>query len=486
MTTETVNLKEPRRISIRTRIGLAMVLLVVLSLAVTGAIVMVLQSRSNLERIERYLDRTREEFTYLATEGLDPETGERFTNPTELLRAFLARTVIDPHEGEVGVVEGKVRWGSSINVALRPEDDEVLMRYLLPLSEGDSIVKGTIQTPDGKYRYLVVPVKFPNEAGALIHVYDLGAADAEMRQLLLAFLSVALITALLSAGIAWVMVGQLLRPVEDLRLAADSISENDLTSRVPLRGNDDLTQLSRTVNRMLDRVESSVITQRKLLDDVGHELRTPLTIVRGHLELIDPDDPADVRATRDLTLDELDRMGTLVGDLLILAKANQSDFVQPQWYSLATLTDQVLEKSRALGNRHWRLRHIASADAWLDPNRITQAWLQLAANAVRYSDDGSAITFGSEVDNGEVRLYVEDNGVGIAPEELRTIRTRFGRGTNARDVTGAGLGLSIVETIVAAHDGRLAIDSHLGEGSTFTIIIPLTPKETPDEHDPDH
>ncbi|WP_197510765.1 HAMP domain-containing histidine kinase [Tessaracoccus coleopterorum] len=89
--------------------------------------------------------------------------------------------------------------------------------------------------------------------------------------------------------------------------------------------------------------------------------------------------------TRDLAIDELDRMGGLVNDLLVLAKAGQTDFVTPQWADLALLTDQTFEKARTLGERRWRLEGVATAEAWLDPTRITQAWLQLAANAVKYS-----------------------------------------------------------------------------------------------------
>jgi two-component system, OmpR family, sensor kinase len=469
--------KEPRHVTIRQRIGVAMVLLVVMSLAITGTVVVVLENQTSRARVDSYLERTRDEFAVFAQEGIDTETGQPFAGPSELLGTFLSRTIIDQNEGELGIVDGQVRWGSSEAGALLPENDPELMEYVLPLSEGDVMRLGTVQTSQHEYRYHITPVKFPSQSGALLHVYNLDAVRDDMRQLSMIFVLAGLGASLLTALIAWFVVGRLMRPVEHLRRAADSISETDLTSRVPLRGNDDLTQLSRTVNRMLDRVQASVETQRKLLDDVGHELRTPLTIVRGHLELVDPHDPDDVTSTRDLAIDELDRMGSLVGDLLVLAKANQSDFVQPQWHSLATLTDQTLEKARALGDRNWRLRSIESIDAWLDPNRMTQAWLQLAANAVKYSDVGSAITLGSRVIRGQVHLFVEDQGIGIAPDDLETIRGRFSRGSNTGPVVGAGLGLSIVESIVQAHDGRLEITSEVGVGSTFTIVIPLSPKE---------
>nr|WP_255433489.1 HAMP domain-containing sensor histidine kinase [Tessaracoccus sp. MC1865] len=303
---------------------------------------------------------------------------------------------------------------------------------------------------------MVTPVHFPTASGALVQVHDYDGAREELHQTIFAFILVAIGATLAVAAVSWLLVSRLLRPVEELREAAESIGENDLTTRVPERGNDDLTRLSVSINHMLDRLETSVEGQRRLLDDVGHELRTPLTIVRGHLELMDIDDPYDIQETRELALDELDRMGGLVGDLLTLAKSQQSDFVKPEWFSLATLTDQVLERSRGLGDRSWRLRSIESADAWLDPDRITQAWLQLVANAVKYSEPESAITLASELVRGEVHLSVEDRGIGIHEADIEKIRTRFGRGRGVSEKAGAGLGLSIVESIVEAHKGRLS------------------------------
>lgn len=478
--------KAPRKVSIRLRIASAMVLMVVLALLVTGTIVVTLEQRTGRAELDADLLRTHDELALLAADGVNPDTGERFSGPSDLLRTFLTRNIIDDDEGELGIVEGAVRWVTHEEVSVRPEKDPELMEYILPLSANETTQLGTIKTSMATYRYHLTPVKFPQESGALLSVYNLDTAEESVGELVWIFLWAAIAISVLSTVVAWVLVGRLLRPIEDLRKAADSISETDLTSRVPLRGNDDLTQLSRTVNRMLDRVETSMTTQRALLDDVGHELRTPITVVRGHLELVDANDPTDVKQTKDLAIDELDRMSSLVGDLLVLAKANQSDFVQPQWFSLATLTDQTLEKARALGNRKWRLRTIESIEAWFDPERMTQAWLQLCANAVKYSSEDSAITLGSKLVRGEVHLFVEDQGVGIAPDELEKVRQRFGRGSNTSRVSGAGLGLSIVETILQAHNGRLDIESEVGVGSTFTMVIPLNPlEEESNEHNSD-
>lgn len=469
--------KEPRRVTIRQRISLALVLLVMFALAVTGTLVYLLESEAIERRVMTELAGNRQEFTKLATEGVDPETGLPFAGSQELLGLYLTRSVLSVHEGEVGFVDGRLYWQSSDNAIFKPESDAELMAHIEPMTTLDHVSSGAVTTAEHEYRFMVTPVHFPNEIGALVQVHDYDGAREELHQTMLAFILVAAGATLAAAAVSWLLVSRLLKPVEELRVAAESIHENDLTSRVPERGNDDLTRLSISINRMLDRVQTSVEGQRRLLDDVGHELRTPLTIVRGHLELMDVDDALDVGQTRELALDELDRMGRLVGDLLTLAKSQQSDFVKPEWFSLATLTDQVLERSRGLGDRSWRLRGIESADAWLDPDRITQAWLQLVANAVKYSEPGSAITLASELDRGEVRLSVEDRGIGIHEADIDKIRTRFGRGRGVSEKAGAGLGLSIVESIVEAHGGRLEIESEYGVGSRFTIVLPLAPEK---------
>jgi signal transduction histidine kinase len=232
---------------------------------------------------------------------------------------------------------------------------------------------------------------------------------------------------------------------------------------------------------MLDRLESTVRSQRELLDDVGHELRTPLTIVRGHLELLDVADPEDVTNTRLLVLDELERMRRLVDDLLTLAKADHPGFVEPESTDIARLTDETLAKATTLGERHWVLDELADAEVELDPQRIAQAWLQLAANAVQYSEVGTRVGMGSRLVGGELWFWVRDEGVGIPEEEQARILSRTVKG---RSGEGTGLGLAIVSSIAKAHRGRVVVESVPGVGSRIAVVIPVTAARG-ETHEPD-
>ncbi|WP_338028875.1 HAMP domain-containing sensor histidine kinase [Actinomyces procaprae] len=463
------------RATIRTRIMWTIILVASVALATSGAAVWMLDLRSTHADIDDRLVLTRQELRRLADTGIDPVAGTPLSDPAQVLQTYMGNSVLGSGEGQLGIVDGAVRLVSAAGIDMRPETDPELVGQLLTLADADASSITTVETAQARYRVLVVPITDGTTSAALVRTVDLTAAEAGIWRTMRLYAAAAAVTVVLVTALAWLSIGRLLRPIWELRNATESIDERDLTTRVRVRGRDDLSALAAAVNRMLDRVQRAVEAQRELLDDVGHELRTPITVVRGHLELVDPHDPEDVRQTSELALDELDRMGTLIDDLLDLARSSQSDFVTPEPTDIEALTLQVFDKACALGDRDWQLGGCASGTAVLDPARITQAWLQLAANAVKYSEEDSRVVIGSEINGSELFLWVEDEGIGIAPEDVERIRLRFARTAAAtRHASGAGLGLSIVESIVEAHDGRLAISSEVGRGSVFTLRIPLT------------
>ena len=195
-------------------------------------------------------------------------------------------------------------------------------------------------------------------------------------------------------------------------------------------------------------------------------------MISGHLQVMDVGDEGDVRETRDLTLDEIIRMNRVIDDLLTLATAENPEFLRPERAELGVLTDEVYEKATALGDRAWTVDQRGRGRVMLDRQRITQAMLQLAANAVKFSDEGSVIAVGSRLTQGGVELWVRDEGTGIGEEHQATIFERFGRVDPSKP--GAGLGLPIVAAIARAHGGEVGCDSELGKGSTFTLRLPRT------------
>jgi two-component system OmpR family sensor kinase len=281
-----------------------------------------------------------------------------------------------------------------------------------------------------------------------------------------------------AAVLAWLLARRLLAPVRKLTEAARNASESDLTQRIPTTsGRDEVAELARTFNAMLDRLEAAFGSQRRFLNDAGHELRMPLAVVMGHLELV-TDDPEDRRQTMELVKDELGRMDRIVDELLTLAKAERPDFLWLEPIQTDALLEEVLDKVRPLAKRDWRFEGTASEPIAADKQRLVQAVMNLVDNAIRATREHDTIAIGAAADGDHVRVWVRDTGPGIEPEQQERIFDRFARGPDEpRGDGGSGLGLAIVRAIAEAHRGRIELDS-TALGSTFTLVLPQAVRET--------
>ena len=460
----------------RPRFGLrARILLGHVGLLAIAVIASVLVAREVLlvrleERIDQELAQEVSEFRILAR-GRDPRTGEPFgANVRRVFQVFLERNIPSRNEVIITYVDGQP-YQRSRTLRAPPyqlEQDPRLNARWGRLEEGD---RGEISTPGGRVRFLAIPVRIPDAPSATFAVAVFrDREEAELNDAFTALGGVGLALLLAGSVLAWRLAGSVLRPVRAVTTTARSISETSLERRIPEQGSDEIAQLAATFNDMLDRLERAFDAQRHFLDDAGHELRTPLTIVRGHLELLE-DDPAKRRRTIELVLDEVKRMGRMVDDLILLAKSEEPDFLRLEPVDVATLTNELHEKASALGARGWRVDAVGRGIIVADRQRLTQAVVQLAQNAVEHTVAGAEIGLGSRVSPGEARFWVRDTGSGVSPGDRERIFERFERGGDA-DHEGAGLGLAIVSAIARAHGGRAELDGAGGAGATFSITVP--------------
>lgn len=459
----------PRVISIRTRVLAALVAATLALLAVSGTVTYLLERGLLEDRVDAHLKERDDQVRALSRLGTDPITGERLTTVDRLLRAAMQSSLPGPNDGEIGVVERTVALIGPESTRVRPEDDPALVQEV---TAGSASVRiDTVRTPRTTYRYIVVPVTVSGDPrpATLVAVVDLHAEYDRLNANFCTSALVGLGSALLVALLAWLLLGRLLQPLTWVRRTAERITEHDLSERIPVRGGDDLAELTRTINAMLGRIEATFDAQRQLQDDVGHELRTPLTIMRGHLELMDADDTADVCQTRAIALSEIDRMAGLVEDLVTLSKAERPDFVARVPTDVGSLVDGVVEKARALGDRRWTISALPDGVADLDPRRISQALLELCRNALKFSDPGTEVSVGGAVDADRVRLWVRDGGWGIPADRVGDVTERFSRVHD--DVEGSGLGLAIVRSIAQAHGGEVRVESVSGRGTTATLDL---------------
>lgn len=338
---------------------------------------------------------------------------------------------------------------------------------------------GEVTVADGAWLYGAQPIKVGDNEGVLVIFYDTATTTRQVNNSVSIVVQVALIVFLIATVIAWRTAGQVLAPLRTLTQTARSITESDMTQRIAVKGSDEIAELTITFNEMLDRLQLAFSTQQEFIRDAGHELRTPITVIQGQLETLNYRPERQPQIFK-LVMDELDRMGRLVNDLLLLAKAERPDFLKPKPEELDWLTEELYLKARLLAKRDWQLESKGLSPVTLDRQRFTQAVMNLVQNAVRHTQENDTIAIGSTSKNGYLYFWVKDTGEGIAPADQERIFQRFARATkNDPDdrFEGAGLGLAIVEAIVNAHGGWVELSSQLGYGSTFTLVMPLNAKE---------
>ncbi len=456
---------------VRIRILAYAVLILLLGIVVTVVTMRQILHAQLDARIKDELTQEVREFRSLAG-GSDPRTGRPFGGNIEaLFDTSLARNVpVDPeNEQLLTFVGGRLYRATDFEGSnLRLQEDPGRLGAWATVEATRS---GVVESADGEVRYLAVPVRANERLRGVFAVAILTAtAQEEIDDAVRIAALIGAVALLLGSLLAYLGAGRVLDPLRELTETARSIEERDLTARIAVEGDDELAELGRTFNGMLDRLEQSFAGQRELIRDVGHELRTPIAIVRGHLELLG-DDPGERRETVALVTDELDRMSRLVDDLLALARAERPDFVRPERVDVEQLLSEILAGARLLGEREWRL-DLAAAPHWamLDPQRITQAAINLIDNAVRQTQPGQPIEIGVEARGSRLRLWVADGGTGIGPEHRERLFERFERGAG-NAYAGTGLGLAIVKAIAEAHGGQVQIDDSQLGGAELSIIL---------------
>jgi signal transduction histidine kinase len=425
--------------------------------------------------IDESLDQEVAELSQLA-QGINPDTGEPFgDNVAAVFDLFLTRNVPQLGEAIVTLVDGEP-YKSDVSGADLARSE--IVDEWAAITEP---VRRQVDLPSGQLRYLAAPLTFEDQIKGVFVVSidvtrEFDRVEDGVRLAAIVYGSILL----LASALAWVAAGGVLRPIRDLNDAARSISETDLSRRIPVEGNDELTEVSRTFNSMLDRLEEAFSVQRRFVDDAGHELRTPITVIRGNLEVMG-DDPEERAETIRLVTDELDRMSRIVDDLLLLANAEQPDFIQPHPLDLAEFTDEMAAKAAAFGGQVVTVEERAHAVITADRQRLVQAVLNLIRNAVEHTPAGTPILVGSRLTDGTAQIWVTDRGPGISVGDQARLFERFARGANGRrEAGGAGLGLAIVKAIAEGHGGRVDVASIVGMGTTFTVTIPTEDLPTPE------
>src|SRR5579859_5314692 len=290
---------------------------------------------------------------------------------------------------------------------------------------------------------------------------------------------------LISIAAAYVIAGRAFRPVDGIINEVEAITDGrSLHRRLALDGSgDELSRLTRTLNAMIERLESSFGALRRFTADASHELKTPLTVMRADVEraMAVPHASTEQLEALEEALREVRRMSDLVGSLLTLARADEGRFdLIREPVALEPLVREIYETAVILGEDAGisvYLPVLEEVTVSGDPTRLRQLFLNLVTNAIKYTPRGGRVDLSLSKRLDAITFTVRDSGIGIAANDLPYIFDRFWRADRVRSRAsergGFGLGLAIAQYIAHAHGGSLTVSSRLGRGSVFTVTLPL-------------
>ncbi len=391
----------------------------------------------------------------------EPEINDRFIRITRA-------------DGTLVYVSGASKDGSldPAEVPIYPPSPRTEFYHKLKLSGGNTLLVAALNfKSSGNPGYLV-------EFGAL-----LDPVETMLNHLFLQLaLGLPLAVIIITVG-GYLLVRRALTPVEQITRTAERITQYNLSERLPVSNTgDELEQLSVSLNRMITRLDDAFQNSKRFVADASHDLRTPLTILQGELENLteDPRFDAELRDRIGSMLEEVVHLGKIVEQLFTLSRLDAGE-AQTEWtrFDLSELAKTTAEQMSLLAEDKGILISCdISQPMPVKGNhvRLKQVVVNLLDNAIKYTPGKGAIQLRVFTVNGHVVLEVEDHGIGIPSEALPHIFERFYRVDPVRsaDAESAGLGLSIVKSICAAHGGEVEAQSSLGKGSRFRVKLPLS------------
>ena len=343
----------------------------------------------------------------------------------------------------------------------------------------------TVEAPGADFR--VITRVLPSAMGSVVVAQSLGDFDRTTHRIARVFLFIGFFVLLLIGFAARQVIKLSMKPLEAVEITAEKIAAGDLSARLEnFEPDTEVGRLSTSLNTMLVRIEESFAVRtesedklRRFVADASHELRTPLTAIRGFAELHRQGAVPEGEKTKELIgriEKESVRMGALVEDLLLLARLDQSRQMEFKPVDLAHVIEETVASATAAGPLHpITVEMPAELYTLGDSDRIYQVFTNLLANARVHTPDGTAITVIARAEDDGVYVSVADNGPGLSEMDQKRIFERFFRADPSRQRNGSegsGLGLSIVDAVMAAHGGKVGVTSKPGQGTAFTLFFP--------------
>jgi heavy metal sensor kinase len=490
------------------QLSLIYAMLVTITLSVLGwALLAQLESflvQNTADRMERYIQPTLvRTFPQRGGRGDGPFDPRQPGTPQDQAAAYLVRELGNRSDVAVAVLDDK---GNILNSTAAMFGDNGITLPELPegwaslasASDSDPGYQWIFNVPNSaRHMAVLIPVTLQASNGTssvlyLEQVTSLEPADAVLNQVRFYVLLGIVVGTAVGVVAGMLLTRAILRPLDRMVRTAEAIAAGDLDRRLRLpAGRNEVARLGSAFDHMVDRLGAALEAQRRFVADASHELRTPLTSLEGLSEMLlmgaDRGDSRVVQRTVRSMHNELGRLGRLVADLLTLSRIDSTAApVRAVPTDMCRLINEVSEQLGPMSlNSGVRLQARCEGPAVVngEPDKLKQVVLNLADNALRYTPQGGEVLLLAVHDpqKRQVLVRVQDTGPGIAPEDLPHIFDRFYRGdpSRARATGNSGLGLAIVHAIVQAHGGTITVESAVGTGSRFTIVLPALLNTTP-------
>lgn len=335
---------------------------------------------------------------------------------------------------------------------------------------------------DHVYFYYTNQVIWQNGQVYQMHIMKTMLEQTHFLKTLIKSLLLTNLIGLLIAGISGMFISRkILRPIRDITATAKEIEVNDLGKRITLtKSNDELQELARTFNHMLNRIQTGFEQQRRFVSDASHELRTPITVISGYADMLDrwgKQDPSVLAEGIEAIKSEAANMYGLIEKLLFLARADQSKQIMNKiLLNTEALIAEVVQETRLIAPNHQILLcQNDKATIYADASSIKQMLRVFIENSIKYTSPGGTISITSRQTVTYLEITIQDTGIGIPAEDQPKIFDRFYRVDRSRSkiTGGTGLGLAIARWIAEQHDSSIQLVSTYGEGTTITVRIPL-------------
>ena len=356
-----------------------------------------------------------------------------------------------------------------------PQVSGKLETQFVTLSTGEESVQVMMPILSRNTRVLIGHLQVTNRMAKLVEL---------KKQLRFLFLQLIIMEGLVSVGLAYFISRLISKPIEEIHDIIASINEENIETKrliVPKK-NDEFAIVSQQFNELLDKISFYISQQKHFVEDVSHELRTPVAIVEGHLKLLNrwgKDDPEVLEESLTASLSEIQRMKTLVQEMLDLSRAPQvrEQYKDATTEVVATL-EQIVTNFKVLYPDFTFISDIDTKKEIISPiyrNHFEQVIIILLDNAVKYSTNRKEIIVSLSPTTEAVEIGIQDFGMGLSEEDKKKVFSRFYRVDQARsrERGGNGLGLSIAKELIEGYNGKISLTSHLNQGSVFKVKLPV-------------